>query len=147
MFTVFDTDVIFNTSETKYKKYNGSSVEITDVLTEKECDIYDVNVMFKIQFEDETTSDAYCDEIEIQALVHPEEYIDEHTDYEFAQFETENAAGGLIRFLMGVDDDGEYYLTVEDDNSANDYYAEDHETLEDVFYRLLTEIIVGNPMF
>lgn len=149
MFTVFDTDVYFSSNQAELMKHNGEKIKILDILPPTKCDISDVGIMFQIQFlEDNTTTDAFNDEVSIEILSHPDMYADEHTEYEFAQLLCESFAGGLVRFSMGVDDDGEYYLTAEDDNCAEDYYVDkDGESFEDIFYDLVKKVILNEPIF
>lgn len=148
MFKVFDTDVHFSSNQAELMKHNGERIKILDILPPTKCDISDVGIMFQIQFEDSTGTDAFNDEVSIEILSHPDMYADEHTEYEFAQLECENSTGGLVRFSMGVDDEGEFYLTAEDDEYAEDYYVdEDGESFEDIFYDLVKKVMLNKPIF
>ena len=56
---------IFNTTDTKLKKYNGTEVEIIRPLVDKECDIEDVGRMYKAKFCDGKEYDVFEDELSI----------------------------------------------------------------------------------
>lgn len=59
----------FNTTDSELKKYNGTDVEILRELTNEECDIAEVGVMYKVKFYDGYVRDVFADEI----LAHPTE--------------------------------------------------------------------------
>lgn len=54
---------IFNTTDTEFKKYNGTEVEIIRPLTEDEADIFDVGKMYKVRFFDGYEQDVFEDEL------------------------------------------------------------------------------------
>lgn len=71
-------------------------------------------------------------------LNHPEKYIDEYSDTEILTMPDEEAVGGILRFLVGVEN-GQYYIVVEDDYCADDIYPEQDETLVQTFIRALND--------
>ena len=71
-------------------------------------------------------------------LNHPEKYIDEYSDTEILTLPDEEAVGGILRFLVGVEN-GQYYIVVEDDYCADDIYPEQDETLMQTFIRALND--------
>lgn len=68
----------------------------------------------------------------------PEKYIDEYSDLEILTVPDEDAIGGILRFLIGVED-GEYYVVVEDDYCSDDIYCQPEETLMQTFIRALND--------
>lgn len=74
----------------------------------------------------------------IDVLNHPEKYIDEYSDTEILTIPDEEAVGGILRFLVGVEN-GQYYIVVEDDYCADDIYPEQDETLMQTFIRALND--------
>lgn len=74
----------------------------------------------------------------VDILTCPEKYIDEYSDTEILTVPDEEAVGGVLRFLVGVED-GRYYVVVEDDYSADDIYPEKEETLMQTFIRALND--------
>jgi hypothetical protein len=74
----------------------------------------------------------------IDVLNHPEKYIDEYSDTEILTMPDEEAVGGILRFLVGVEN-GQYYIVVEDDYCADDIYPEQDETLMQTFIRALND--------
>ena len=71
-------------------------------------------------------------------LNHPERYIDEYSDTEILTIPDEDADGGILRFLVGVED-GNYYVVVEDDYCADDIYSDQDEKLMQTFIRALND--------
>lgn len=71
-------------------------------------------------------------------LTHPEKYIDEYSDTEILTIPDEEAVGGILRFLVGVEE-GQYYVVVEDDYSADDVYPEQGEPLMQTFIRAIND--------
>lgn len=69
-------------------------------------------------------------------LTNPERYIDENNDVEFLMIPNDKAVGGVIRFSVGVLDD-EYYIVVEDDYLAEDFYQREGESLSQTFLRAM----------
>ena len=63
----------------------------------------------------------------LDILKHPEDFIDEYSDTEIMALPDYEAAGGILRILVGVDEDGRYYLVLEDDDTAEDIYPKDEE--------------------
>ena len=74
----------------------------------------------------------------VDVLAHPETYIDEYSDTEILTIPDEEAVGGILRFLVGVED-GQYYIVVEDDYSSDDIYPQNDETLMQAFIRALND--------
>ena len=74
----------------------------------------------------------------VDILNHPEKYIDEYSDTEILVVPDEEADGGMLRFLIGVED-GAYYVVVEDDYCADDIYPEQGESLMQTFVRALND--------
>ena len=74
----------------------------------------------------------------IDVLNHPEKYIDEYSDTEILTIPDEEAVGGILRFLVGVEA-GEYYIVVEDDYSSDDIYPQQEETLMQAFVRAIND--------
>ena len=74
----------------------------------------------------------------VDVLNHPEKYIDEYSDTEILTMPDEEAVGGILRFLVGVEN-GQYYIVVEDDYCADDIYPEQDETLMQTFIRALND--------
>ena len=54
---------VFNTTESGLVKYNGTEVEVIRPLTEKECDIAEVGMMYRVRFHDGCINDAFEDEL------------------------------------------------------------------------------------
>ena len=71
-------------------------------------------------------------------LNYPEKYIDEYSDTEILTVPDEEAEGGTLRFLIGVEN-GEYYIVVEDDYSSDDIYPNEQEPLIQTFVRALND--------
>lgn len=71
-------------------------------------------------------------------LTHPDKYIDEYSDTEILTVPHKEVAGGILRFLVGVED-GDYYIVVEDDCCSDDIYPEQNETLMQTFIRVLND--------
>ena len=78
----------------------------------------------------------------VDVLAHPETYIDEYSDTEILTIPDEEAVGGILRFLVGVED-GQYYIVVEDDYSADDIYPQNDETLMQAFIRALNDNLMA----
>ena len=78
-------------------------------------------------------------------LKYPDKFIDEYSDTEILTLPDCEAAGGILRILVGVDEDGRYYLVLEDDDAAEDVYPKDEETLMETFVRILDENISREP--
>lgn len=74
----------------------------------------------------------------VEMLTRPETYIDEYSNTEILTIPDRNADGGLLRFLIGVED-GEYYIVVEDDYCADNVYPCEGETLLHAFLRALND--------
>ena len=74
----------------------------------------------------------------VDILNHPEKYIDEYSDTEILTMPDEEAVGGIIRFLVGVEN-GQYYIVIEDDYCSDDIYPEQDETLMQTFIRALND--------
>ena len=74
----------------------------------------------------------------VDILNHPEKYIDEYTDTEILTIPDEEADGGILRFLVGVES-GAYYVVVEDDYCSDDIYQLKNETLMQTFIRALND--------
>ena len=53
----------FNTTDSELQKYNGTKAVILRPLTENECDIDDVGMMYKAVFEDGSHRDVFEDEL------------------------------------------------------------------------------------
>ena len=54
---------VFHTTDDELAKYNGTEVEILRPLTEEECDIDDVGMMYKARFYDGYERDVFEDEL------------------------------------------------------------------------------------
>lgn len=76
----------------------------------------------------------------VDILTHPDKYIDEYSDTEILTLPDDEACGGILRFLVGVED-GDYYIVVEDDYSSDDIYQDTSETLIQTFVRVLNDNI------
>lgn len=74
----------------------------------------------------------------VDILNNPDKYIDEFSDTEILTVPDDEAAGGILRFLVRVED-GKYYVVVEDDYCADDVYPDDNETLMQTFIRALND--------
>ena len=74
----------------------------------------------------------------VDMLNTPEQYIDEYTDAEILTIPDEEADGGILRFLVGVED-SRYYIVVEDDYCSDDIFQEENETLMQTFVRALND--------
>lgn len=61
--TVMNPNAIFHTVDTDLKKYDGQEVTVLRPLDERECDWFDVGNMYRIEFVDGRTSDAFEDEL------------------------------------------------------------------------------------
>lgn len=81
----------------------------------------------------------------LDILKRPEAFIDECSDTEILTLPDFEAAGGILRILVGVDEDGRYYLVLEDDDMAEDVYPEEDETLMETFVRVLDENLTREP--
>lgn len=57
---------IFNThgTDSEWQKRDGEKCQIVRCLTEKEVDIFDVGIMYRIRFSDGVEADAFEDELE-----------------------------------------------------------------------------------
>ena len=55
--------MLFFTADGELAKYSGTDVEIIRPLTEKECDVEDVGIMYKARFYDGCERDAFEDEL------------------------------------------------------------------------------------
>lgn len=86
-----------------------------------------------MEFAKITTKYNLCD-----IFNYPDKYIDEYSDMEILTVPDAIATGGILRFLVGVED-GEYYIVVEDDYSSDDIYPEKNETLMQTFVRALND--------
>ena len=53
----------FVTTQSDFKHLNNKLCTIIRPLTEKECDMADVGLMFKVKFYDNTVIDAFFDEL------------------------------------------------------------------------------------
>ena len=74
----------------------------------------------------------------VDVLRYPERYVDECCDLEILTMPDEEAIGGVLRFLVGVEN-GEHYVVVEDDYSADDIYCLEGESLMETFMRALND--------
>lgn len=74
----------------------------------------------------------------VDLLSNPKNYIDEYCDTEILIIPDSNACGGILRFLVGVEN-GKYYVVVEDDYSSDDIYPDNNETLMQTFFRALND--------
>lgn len=74
----------------------------------------------------------------VDVLNCPDKYIDEYSDTEILTIPDEEAEGGILRFLVGAEN-GEYYIVVEDDYTAEDIYPEQGETLIQTFIKALND--------
>ena len=81
----------------------------------------------------------------LDILKRPADFIDEYSDTEIMTLPDYEAAGGILRILVGVDEDSRYYLVLEDDDTAEDVYPRDEETLMETFVRVLDENISREP--
>ena len=81
----------------------------------------------------------------LDILKRPEDFIDEYSDTEIMILPDYEAAGGILRILVGVDENDRYYLVLEDDDTAEDVYPRDEETLMETFVRILDENIEREP--
>jgi hypothetical protein len=75
---------------------------------------------------------ANLDEI----LQNPKDFVDETFDKPLVKILSDNP----VWILIGRNEnDGRYYLVVEDDEVSEDYYPENNETLEQLFDRIIEE--------
>lgn len=80
----------------------------------------------------QTVSKEDIDEI----LKNPKDFVDETFDKPLAIIHDDNP----VWILIGQnEDDGRYYLVVEDDEVSEDYYPENNETLAQLFDRIIKE--------
>lgn len=76
-------------------------------------------------------------------LTRPEKYVDAYEDVEFLILPDERAAGGIVRFSIGKDEDTDgFYIVSEDDDISEDFYPSDDESLLHTFVRVLNESLV-----
>lgn len=76
----------------------------------------------------------------VDILNYPEKYISEYHDTEILALPDEEAAGGVLRFLVGVEGK-RYYIVVEDDYYSDNIYPDDEETLMETFVKALNDNI------
>lgn len=55
--------MVFNTTESDLVKYNGTVVEVIRPLTEEECDVEEVGLMYRVRFYDGYERDTFEDEL------------------------------------------------------------------------------------
>ncbi len=74
----------------------------------------------------------------VDLLNNPQKYIDDSLDLQILSLPDSEACGGILRFLVGVEN-GRYYVVVEDDYSSDDIYPDNNETLMQTFFRALND--------
>lgn len=72
-------------------------------------------------------------------LTFPWLYVTEETDVEILSLPDEDAEGGVLKFMVGVEN-GDWYIVVEDEYSSDDIYQDEtEETLMHTFIRALND--------
>lgn len=74
-----------------------------------------------------------------EILTNPSEYVDFDFDKILIKYYGQDTDNPTWIFI-GVDEDGKFYLTVEDNDVSEDYYMEGGQTLKELFSELLDKI-------
>jgi hypothetical protein len=75
----------------------------------------------------------------LDVVLHPQNHVDCYGPTEILAIPNATSRGGLLRILVGEDDDKGYYIGAEDDRDLDEVYPEDDETLLEVLLRVLSE--------
>jgi hypothetical protein len=78
-----------------------------------------------------------------EILANPQNYVDDSEDIALLRVYHEDT-NNPIYIMIGVDESEKYYLVVEDNDTSEDHYLGDNETLSDLFTKLLDEITNNN---
>ena len=75
-----------------------------------------------------------------EILTNPYEYVNNSQDIVLAEIYEDEEIDNPIYIMIGSDEYEDYYLVVEDNDTSEDIYPEDEETLLELYIRLLEEI-------
>lgn len=82
-----------------------------------------------------------CSENVEDVLAHPEEYVDETFDKPLISVFSSATIDNPTYLMVGQDEqDGRFYVVVEDNEVFEDYYPETNQSLNDLFDSLLIKI-------
>lgn len=77
----------------------------------------------------------------LNLLKDPEKYVNNDNDIQLIAIPYEKLTGGLLRFMIGIDDNNKYYFVVEDEYVSKDEYPNENESLIEAFIRIFEENI------
>lgn len=148
-FKIFNTDVYLTSLKPELESRNREKVQISDIISDMRDIILRDGATFVVVFDDNISANVKFSDISIDILEHPEKYIvDACKEYEFCQIEDSKCEGGIIRFSIGLNDEGEYYLLSEDDKYQEEYFiGKDGSCFEEIFYDIIENILLGYRMF
>lgn len=75
----------------------------------------------------------------LKVVLNPQECVDCYGPTEILTIPNTTSRGGLLRILVGEDEDNGYYIGAEDDRDLDEVYPKDDETLLEVLLRVLSE--------
>lgn len=84
--------------------------------------------------------EVLCEELVEEVLIHPQEYIDDSRDVILLKIHNERYIDNPLLIMVGQDEQGKYYLVMEDNDMSEDFYPNDEETLLDLYVKMLKEI-------
>ena len=88
------------------------------------------------------TIEILCKENVEEVLMYPQYYVDDTQDIALLRIIYDCDVSNPTYILVGQDEQDErYYLVVEDNETSEDYYLEDSETLLELYERLLDECV------
>lgn len=86
--------------------------------------------------------EVLCKENIEEVLMYPQHYIDDTQDVALLRIINKDGVCNPTYIMVGQDEQDErYYLVVEDNDSSEDYYPEDSESLLGLYEKLLDECI------
>ena len=110
------------------------------------CDVCDIDITIKENSEakKDGRNKIFMKVLDIdlleEILTNPYEYVDNSQDIVLAEIYEDEEIDNPIYIMIGSDEWEDYYLVVEDNDTSEDIYPEDDETLLDLYIRLLEEI-------
>lgn len=81
-----------------------------------------------------------CNENVVEVLRNPEQYVDFREDKVLIRHYGEDTSNPTY-IMIGQDEYDKFYLVIEDNDTSEDIYTSENESLEDLFNKLLQEII------
>jgi uncharacterized membrane protein len=81
-----------------------------------------------------------CNENIEEVLRNPEQYVDFREDKVLIRYYGEDTSNPTY-IMIGQDEYDKFYLVIEDNDTSEDVYTSENESLEDLFNKLLQEII------